>query len=187
MKVLKSMFLKLIFLKSRVLKPMALRSSLLGLVLSCGLTHGLQAESMIPKTFSVKKIQVTCDNGMHVKTKEKQASFNKNVDLKLDSFRLRCESLVITYSEGEEGEAGVESLLATGDVKVDDPVRDITASCDRVTYQKSDGWLKMSSKTMTKVRQEQNHMAAKSIKLNVETNEVFAEGQGTVEINLNDL
>ena len=161
-----------------------------GLVLLCALGHGLVAAPAMPKTFSVKKIQVTCDDGMHVKTKEKQASFNKNVDLKLDSFRLRCDTLVITYSEGKDGnggEAGVESLLATGDVKVDDPIRQITASCERVTYQKVDGWLRMSSTTLTKVRQAENHMEAKSIKLNVETNEVLVEGQGSVEINLNSL
>jgi lipopolysaccharide transport protein LptA len=157
------------------------------MVLCCGWSHGLLAESPNSKTFSVQKIQVTCDDGMHVKTKDKQASFRKNVDLKLDSFRLRCDSLVITYSEGKNGEAGVESLLATGSVRVDDPVRDIMATCDRVTYQKSDGWLKMSSDGLTKVRQEGNHMEAKTIKLNVETNEVLVEGQGSVEININNL
>lgn len=137
--------------------------------------------------FTVSKIQVSCDDGMHVKTKSKTASFNKNVDLKLDSFRLTCQRLVIHYSELEGKEAAIESMEASGGVKITDDVRQIFAESERLTYDKTSSWMVLESSLKTKVRQGENYMEARSIKINVLTSEMLVLGRGSLEININDL
>ena len=157
---------------------MNLKHAIGTVVLPLAITCGAPLLSAMPKLkegFSVDQIKVSSDGGMQVQTKERKARFSKNVKIKLDSFLLHCQSLELSYSEGEKGEAGVETMLAKGKVKIDDPVRQIKVSCDRVEYDKRDGWMVMSSSGLTQVTQVDNQMEAKVIKINVETGEVLVE------------
>jgi lipopolysaccharide transport protein LptA len=135
---------------------------------------------------SLSRIDVSCDDGMTVQTRERWAEFSKNVDVKLDDIQLKCAHLRLTYSEDED-DAQVESMTATGGVYLKDGLRNIVANSDRLNYNRAEGWLIFSSDKLTTVVQDGNKMEAPSIRVNIESGTVLVDGKGRVEIRLKDL
>jgi lipopolysaccharide transport protein LptA len=157
------------------------------LVVLCllGLTVG-SANEQKQKKFTVKRIEVASDAGMQVNTKERWAEFTQSVDIKLDDFRLRCDHLHFTYTEGEEG-TNIETLVAKGNVRCDDNLRKIEARSDRLDYEKIKGWLVFSSEDQTEVKKDGSHMKAKTIRVKLESGEVLVDGAGRMVIDLSTL
>jgi lipopolysaccharide transport protein LptA len=136
--------------------------------------------------FTVKKVEVDCDGGIQVGVKTKEASFSTNVDLKLDDFRLRCDELKISYLESD-GKTHVKTLNAQGNVICEQASRQLKAWSDRLTYDRDSHQLVFSSEEKTKVDQGENHLEAVTIRIDLESGEAFAEGGGSIEVNLDEI